>query len=267
MSYPCPVCAFPLEKAPWDDAGRASFEICPSCRIAFGGDDADDSGASIAGAHRRWREQWIADGMPWRSTTVPMPSDWPPAREAHFPDRGSIVSLPVSTFSDLGMPSNFTVSVRGGGWFDVQPGSWSIHLQEGGTGFSGAAATPDPDVALLVSAGEGWLVDRTTRGQTHVASLVYGAWGLPRQALLVINNHDHLIAVDGHGTVAWRTARLSMCSDFRSLTVAGNVLSGQAEGPDDWYEFSVDLATGASQGGWLVHPSHGGWVPPASSRR
>ena len=56
----CPICGFQeLPFQPYSQ-DQASFEICPSCFNQFGYDDA-----SVA--HTELREQWLTEGMPWKS--------------------------------------------------------------------------------------------------------------------------------------------------------------------------------------------------------
>jgi hypothetical protein len=75
----CPVCGFAgLKERPWTD-GSPSDEICPSCGIQFGYDDA--AGGRVdrrAEVYEQWRSGWIAEGMPWRSRGRPQPPDWDP---------------------------------------------------------------------------------------------------------------------------------------------------------------------------------------------
>jgi hypothetical protein len=75
----CPVCGFPgLDAPPWVD-GSPSDEICPSCGIQFGYDDAAGGRADRRAAiYERWRSEWIARGMPWSSGGRPRPPGWDP---------------------------------------------------------------------------------------------------------------------------------------------------------------------------------------------
>jgi hypothetical protein len=74
----CPVCGFPeLQATPWVD-GSPSDEICPSCGIHFGYDDAAGGRADQRPViYQRWRARWVAEGMPWRSRR-PQPPGWDP---------------------------------------------------------------------------------------------------------------------------------------------------------------------------------------------
>ena len=77
----CPVCGFELGFVPWIGESP-SDEICPSCLIQFGYDDAAGSDpVERTAIYLRWREQWIAAGMPWKSRGRKPPIDWNPVRQ------------------------------------------------------------------------------------------------------------------------------------------------------------------------------------------
>jgi hypothetical protein len=70
----CPACGFAgLDEEPWT-VESASDEICPSCAIHFGYDDA---GRRTPDFYAGWRGRWIVDGKPWFSKGRPAPSGWP----------------------------------------------------------------------------------------------------------------------------------------------------------------------------------------------
>ena len=74
----CPVCGYGLAFATWD-GDSPSDEICPSCGIQFGYDDA--AGGDLQArdnVYDQWRESWIKRGMKWFSSGVPRPPDWNP---------------------------------------------------------------------------------------------------------------------------------------------------------------------------------------------
>jgi hypothetical protein len=75
MGFVCPVCGFPnLDKPPRSPrTGGGSFEICPSCSFHFGVSD-DDLGFTF----EQWRQDWIAQGMPWDRGTTLSPEGWDP---------------------------------------------------------------------------------------------------------------------------------------------------------------------------------------------
>src|SRR5262249_27635290 len=60
----CPVCGFQLDFKPWNGAS-ASDEICPSCGIQFGYDDAGPDDRRTY--YSQWRQNWQAGGSLWWS--------------------------------------------------------------------------------------------------------------------------------------------------------------------------------------------------------
>jgi hypothetical protein len=79
MTYVCPACGYDgLNEPPWKD-GSPSDDICPSCGIQFGYEDA--AGGDEEARKRiyaEWRERWRAGGMRWWSPGEGPPSGWDP---------------------------------------------------------------------------------------------------------------------------------------------------------------------------------------------
>lgn len=76
----CPICGQPnLTKpaynGPANEISPGSQEICLCCHFQFGYDD-DAVGHTFAD----WRNQWVADGMPWRGSTK-TPKDYTPQEQ------------------------------------------------------------------------------------------------------------------------------------------------------------------------------------------
>jgi hypothetical protein len=77
----CPACGFVLPFEPWSGESP-SDEICPCCGIQFGYDDAAGGDRQRRGElYQRWRKDWLAAGMPWRSIGQPPPPSWNPAEQ------------------------------------------------------------------------------------------------------------------------------------------------------------------------------------------
>ena len=81
MTWTCPVCGYDgLPDEPWSKDG-GSDEICPSCGIQFGYDDA--AGGDFAARKlewQAWRQKWINNGMKWNSACPP-PTGWNPIEQ------------------------------------------------------------------------------------------------------------------------------------------------------------------------------------------
>jgi hypothetical protein len=77
----CPVCGYDLWFAPWV-GDSAADEICPSCGIQFGYDDAAGGDpAARPAVYAEWRAAWIAKGMPWDKGYSEPPPDWNPLKQ------------------------------------------------------------------------------------------------------------------------------------------------------------------------------------------
>ena len=77
----CPVCGFRLDQPAWTGDGP-SDDICPSCGIQFGDNDAvwrDPQRRQEI--YRTWRERWVAGGMKWDCDVIPKPADWNPEEQ------------------------------------------------------------------------------------------------------------------------------------------------------------------------------------------
>lgn len=89
----CPVCGYDLGFPAWSD-GSPSDEICPSCGIQFGYDDAiglrEPEGQSAV--YARWRGRWLAWGAPWSSRGQAPPVHWDPVRQLQTIETGQNTS-------------------------------------------------------------------------------------------------------------------------------------------------------------------------------
>ena len=78
--FVCPICGYPgLNKPAYDpQLGWAdpSYGICACCRFEYGVTDLDRGFT-----HAQWRAQWIADGMPWRSSARAALPGWDPREQ------------------------------------------------------------------------------------------------------------------------------------------------------------------------------------------
>ncbi len=75
----CAACGWRnLELPQRSSSGGASHEICPACGFEPGYTD-DDQNIS----YEDWRQQWVAGGLKWFSSSVPRPADWNPIVNLH----------------------------------------------------------------------------------------------------------------------------------------------------------------------------------------
>lgn len=249
---PCPVCGCLTLAAPAWSGGAPSFDICPACGMASGVEDVDDAGEPDLKRRAAWRADWIREGMPWRSSVVPEPDvDWRRRPLDAVVGRDGVTQAIEDSFSTLGFDSRYGVELDNDGHFQIDPVGWTLALPTSGTGFSAATCTPDPEVLLLVSEGEARLAwPQTQQVGSPIALMVYGVVGLPATGLVLLNNHDHFVAIGAAGEVRWTTRPISLCSDFQQLRVQGRTLVGIAEGYPSHLPFEVDLQTGEKTGGF-----------------
>ena len=79
--YRCPICGnLNLEirayAGPTEGFGAASLDVCLCCGFQYGYTD-DDQGHSF----QSWRDQWIAEGMPWRGVGQGKPRGYDPVEQ------------------------------------------------------------------------------------------------------------------------------------------------------------------------------------------
>lgn len=75
----CPVCGYDLGFPAWS-YGSSSDEMCPSCGIHFGLDDAKD-GEFRLGVYNGWRTKWSVGGYQWSSVGIHPPKNWDPKEQ------------------------------------------------------------------------------------------------------------------------------------------------------------------------------------------
>lgn len=74
--YVCPACGYPAmdEPAIGPVFGGWSFEYCPCCEFQFGFTEGNDGHC-----YGEWRDEWVRDGMQWRSQYPPQPPWFDPS--------------------------------------------------------------------------------------------------------------------------------------------------------------------------------------------
>ena len=127
--------------------------------------------------------------------------------------------------------------------------SWVGTFAKGGTKFSAAAPHPDGKSVVVISRGEGYVVDPETRALTQLlGSDVEGLISVPQSGQLILQGTGDFTALGPSGR-SWQTPRLAY-GGFGEVKVVGARLLGLADdGSDEGAPFEVDLETGASRGG------------------
>lgn len=79
--FVCPACGYDgLPVEPWLE-DSPSDEICPSCGIQFGYDDAVDNPHDRQHIYEGWRRKWGTEGCQWFSDSTPPPANWDPEQQ------------------------------------------------------------------------------------------------------------------------------------------------------------------------------------------
>jgi hypothetical protein len=132
-------------------------------------------------------------------------------------------------------------------------GSWVGNFQRAIGSYSGAVAHPNARDVIVVAGGEGYVVDPATAElKATFGGGIEGLWVTESQ-LVILNDGGIRFSALGESDWRWHTQRLSW-DGFERVTIDGPRILGQAWDAIDqcWLPFSIDLATGASQGGAYV---------------
>jgi len=131
---------------------------------------------------------------------------------------------------------------------------WSGNFREGHAGIDDVRKHPNGRNVLITSRGALWSVDPDTRVGELLANGVLNIWSLDGPNRLVFDDSGVLLFCLGSSGVLWRTQRFSW-DGIESVRIDGETLTGEAWAPGgSWMPFSVNLDTGAVQGGSYSEP-------------
>lgn len=130
--------------------------------------------------------------------------------------------------------------------------AWVGNFRRGYGGWEGVLVYPDGKHAIVVSSGEGYVVDPGTRELVHVfAHSIQYAIELPHLQAVVFWNGLMFEAIRSDG-IWWTSPRVSW-DEVRAIKVDGAILRGEASSPvadsNAWVPFALDLLTGHCEGG------------------
>jgi hypothetical protein len=130
---------------------------------------------------------------------------------------------------------------------------WVGNFGPGLGGIDDVRVHPNERDVLVTSTGALWQVSPESRMAEEIAPAVFGVWQVADG--LVHNHQDIAFTCLGKAGVLWHTRRISW-DGFDKLRFEGERLTGQAWSPieDGWLPFSVDLRTGAVDGGSCTGP-------------
>jgi hypothetical protein len=248
--YQCRVCGLLQPEAIWGTDGQCpTYCICDCCGCEFGYEDSSLEGI------RRHRESWLRGDGVWFEADK-KPSDWNRDEQlalvpafylrvlAGLPGTGP-PPLPFSATGTGTHAEGFVVE------FTLPTSeTWVGNFQPGAGGASLALATPDAAHALVVSAGQGYVVEPTERALLRCfGASISDVLFLPEQGALILGNGLWFERVE-KGALVWKSRRISW-DGMMNVTVAGATLAGEAYDPmtDAWMPFEVDVETGQLRGG------------------
>ena len=111
-------------------------------------------------------------------------------------------------------------------------------------------AAPDAAQAIVVSGGQGYVVEPRTRSLVRCfGGTISEVLSLPEQRALIVGNGLWFERIENSGIV-WKSRRVSW-DGMVNVTVTDSTLVGEAYDPmtNDWIPFEVDLESGELRGG------------------
>ena len=187
--YRCRVCGLLQPEAIWGADGQCpTYCICDCCGCDFGYEDTSVEGI------RRHRERWLAGDAAWLEPDK-KPSDWNRDEQLALVPAFYLRVLPGLPGTG---PAPVPFSAAGIGThaegFVVEftlPTSekWVGDFQPGAGGASVALAAPDAAQALVVSAGQGYVVEPAERALVRCfGGTISDVLFLPEQGALIVGN-------------------------------------------------------------------------------
>jgi hypothetical protein len=129
--------------------------------------------------------------------------------------------------------------------------TWAGNLKPGLGGLDDVRRHPNGRGVLVASKGNLWQVDPIERTAQELAPAVFAVWKVADR--LVYDNQGLWFLCLGSSGWLWQTRRISW-DGFDQIDVGERQITGQAWSPvqDRWLPFSVDLQTGAVEGGSYI---------------
>jgi hypothetical protein len=127
---------------------------------------------------------------------------------------------------------------------------WVGNFQHGHLSFDGAYQHPNNQHVLVVSHGEGYVIDPQTKELVELAGGGIKSVHVLDDPRLLLLISDIAFEVLGPTGRLWHTRRLSW-DGFRNLKIADPEITGEGWNALDqlWQPFKVDIRTGRSEGG------------------
>jgi hypothetical protein len=134
--------------------------------------------------------------------------------------------------------------------FKTASATWVGNFRPGLGGLELAQLHPNKRDAVVVAAGDLWVVDAPSRSAELVLPAIDTAWEVRNPEGWIFSRQSLALARFGPKGLVWHTKRLSW-DGFDQLSVGQSEVTGLAWSPSDeeWHPFRVDLFTGRSAGG------------------
>jgi len=149
--------------------------------------------------------------------------------------------------------------------FRTEAGTWVGNFQPGLGGLQLAGLHPNERDAVVIAAGDLWVVDPDVRTAERLLPAIDAALEVRDPDGWVYSRQGLALARLGPEGLLWHTRRLSW-DGFDQLSIGNGEVKGLAWSPidDQWYPFRVDLDTGRSTGGSCGGKDAEGWERCAS---
>jgi hypothetical protein len=128
--------------------------------------------------------------------------------------------------------------------------SWVANFQPGIAGLQLAELHPNGRDAVVVAAGDLWVVDVANRSAQEVLPAIDSALPVDSPPGWIFTRQGLALARFGPAGILWHTKRLSL-DGFDQVRIDGDRISGVAwiGIEDQWVPFEVELGSGRSWGG------------------
>ena len=144
--------------------------------------------------------------------------------------------------------------------FTTETGTWVANFRPGLGGLQFARSLRNTLNAIVVSAGDLWIIDLPARTASLTLPAVEAMWEVQNPDGWVMSRQDLAFVRLGPQGLMWHTRRLSW-DGFDQIEINQYELRGLAWSPldDKWCPFSVELETGKSAGGSFSQSDTEGW--------
>lgn len=138
--------------------------------------------------------------------------------------------------------------------------TWVANFRGGSSPATSLHRHPDRAYVLVLAGGDAWIVDPKSRDARLLDKTIDRVWELNPPPDLVLSWQGLAFIRLGATGIVWHTRRISW-DGFDQVRMTDHAIEGQAWTPlgDVWVPFSVDLASGTSQGGSFSDGDPEGW--------